>query len=143
MLAIRNSAYPVSFGERQALRGVSSRYDGGAERDLMLSGIDKLQRGRLAASPCSVMCSASAPLSSSRRQTGRGALGRNFFDQVLAQQLAEHLAGRAALELGVNFNGAVLALRGGRKQHQLGIIGILHSVATASRAVTTEAPQWP
>ena len=44
MLAIRNSAYPVSFGERQGLRGVSSRYDGGAERDLMFSGIDKLQR---------------------------------------------------------------------------------------------------
>ncbi len=45
----------------------------------------------------------------------QGALRRNFFDQVLAQQLAEHLEGRAALELGANFNGAVLTLRGPRK----------------------------
>src|SRR5262249_35696504 len=41
--------------------------------------------------------------------------------QVLAQQLAEHLLSRAAFELGANFNGAVLTLRGGRKHHQQGI----------------------
>src|SRR5215467_12697579 len=42
------------------------------------------------------------------------ALCWNFFNQVLTQQFAEHLLSRAAFELGANFNGAVLTLRGGR-----------------------------
>jgi hypothetical protein len=49
------------------------------------------------------------------------ALCRNFLDQALGQQPAEDLAGRAALQVGAKFNAAVLALRGGGKQHQLGI----------------------
>ncbi len=51
----------------------------------------------------------------------QGALRRNFLDQLLAQQPAEHLAGRVALELGAKFDGAILALRGSGQQHQLGI----------------------
>ncbi len=40
--------------------------------------------------------------------------------EALAQQPAEHLAGRVALELGAKFDGAILALRGSGQQHQLG-----------------------
>ncbi len=65
----------------------------------------------------------------------QGALRRNFFDQVLAQQLAEHLDSTvpssrcAAAESGTNWVSVIMgsSIRG----------------ATASRAVTTEAPQWP
>jgi len=53
----------------------------------------------------------------------QGALRRNFLNQVPAQQPAEHLAGRATLEFGAKFDGAILALRGSGQQHQLGIGG--------------------
>ena len=43
----------------------------------------------------------------------------NFLDQVFAEQLAYYFAGRAALQFRAKFNGAILALRGGGKQHQL------------------------
>jgi hypothetical protein len=54
-------------------------------------------------------------------QHRQGTLRRDFLDQMLAQQLSEHLAGRAALQVGARFNAAILALRGGGKQNQLGI----------------------
>jgi hypothetical protein len=38
---------------------------------------------------------------------------------MMAEQHANHLIGRTALELGTNFDGAVLSLGGGGKQHQL------------------------
>jgi hypothetical protein len=98
----------------------------------------------MAASPRSVMRSASGPVIAPPHR--QGALRRDFLDQVLGQQLAKYLAGPAALEGGTRFNAAVLALRGGGQQHQLGI-GEFHRDSPfgwrASRAVTTEAPQWP
>src|SRR5258708_23551014 len=41
--------------------------------------------------------------------------------EALAQQPAEHVDGRVALELGAKFDGAILALGGSGQQHQLGI----------------------
>jgi hypothetical protein len=74
----------------------------------------------------------------------RGA-SRDFFDQSVPQELPDHLAGCAALQVSGKDNGAVLPPRGSRQQHELGISEchgiILVRLATASRAVTTEAPQ--
>jgi hypothetical protein len=71
--------------------------------------------------------------------------GLDFFDQALGKELGHHLAGRAAGQIRRPFKGTVVVLRSGRQQHQLSIgefHGILHSVATAIGAATTEAPQW-
>src|SRR5260370_8226718 len=58
------------------------------------------------------MRSASAPLSSSLRHTGREPCAGISSIVLPAQQPAEHLAGLAARELGPKFDGAILAQRG-------------------------------
>jgi hypothetical protein len=60
--------------------------------------------------------------------------------------LATTFAGATAGQIRRPFESTVVALRSGCQQPHLGVgqfHGILHSVATAIGAATTEAPQWP
>ncbi len=66
------------------------------------------------------MRSAKGPLVSSRRQIGSAPRG-DFFDQALGQEFAGHFVGGAALEVGRQFNGAILPLRGGGHQQKLSV----------------------
>jgi len=73
----------------------------------------------------------------------QSAAGGDFFDQSFAQELADHFVGGTALQVGRKFNATILALRGRGQKHKLvsvSFIGISVRLATASRAVTTEAP---
>jgi hypothetical protein len=63
-----------------------------------------------------------------RRQRRRG---RDFFDQAITQQLADHFAGCPALEIRRKDDGPVLPLRGGGQQHELGI-GECHGIIPRS-----------
>jgi hypothetical protein len=47
--------------------------------------------------------------------------GRDFFDQPVAQKLADGLFGGAALEIGREFNRTLRVLCGGGQQHELRI----------------------
>jgi hypothetical protein len=70
----------------------------------------------------------------------------DLLDETLGQKLGDDLAGGTAGQIRWPFKGTVVALRCRRQQHQLGVgqfHGILHSVATANGAATTEALQWP
>src|SRR5712671_2787739 len=95
----------LALGPRPGLGGARLGTLAGADRGEAARGDAQRNRSLVFAAP---------PL----RQ---GALRRDFLDEALAQQPAEHLAGRVALELGAKFDGAILALRGSRQQHQLGI----------------------
>ena len=69
-----------------------------------------------------------------------------FLDETLGEELGHHLTGHTAGQIWRPFQGTVVALRSGCQQPPLGVgqfHGILHSVATAIGAATTEAPQWP
>jgi hypothetical protein len=103
----------------------------------------RLVSDRLKASPGDAQGVRIVPVAPPHRQrTGR----LDFFDETLGKELGDHLAGRTAGQIRWPFKSTVVALRRGCQQPQLGVgqfHGILHSVATAIGAATTEAPQWP
>jgi hypothetical protein len=97
---------------------------------------------RLKASPGDAQGVGIVPIATPHRQRTPG-LG--FLDEALGEELGDHLAGRAAGQMWRPFQGTVVAFRSGCQQPPLGIgqfHGILHSVATAIGAATTEAPRW-
>jgi hypothetical protein len=85
-------------------------------------------------------------LSPSRQSHRHRAAGLDLLDEALGDELGDRLARRAAGQIWRPFEGTVIALRSRCQQPLLGFgqfHGILHSVATAIGAATTEAPQWP